>query len=156
MSNSAIDNKDFKVTNLNLDGLNNDYKVADINLADFGRKEIELAEAEMPALMALRAKYNKEKPLSGAKIMGCIHMTIQTAVLMETLIDLGAEIRWSSCNIFSTQDHAASAMAASNIPVFAWKGETEEEFLWCIEQTILQNGKPWDANIILDDGGDLT
>ena len=156
MSNSSIDNKDYKVTDLNLDGLNNDYKVANINLADFGRKEIELAEAEMPALMALRAKYNKEKPLSGAKIMGCIHMTIQTAVLMETLIDLGAEIRWSSCNIFSTQDHAASAMAASNIPVFAWKGETEEEFLWCIEQTILQNGKPWDANIILDDGGDLT
>jgi len=142
MSNSIIDN--------------NDYKVADISLADFGRKEIELAEAEMPALMALRAKYNTSKPLEGAKIMGCIHMTIQTAVLMETLVELGAEIRWSSCNIFSTQDHAASAMAASNIPVFAWKGETEEEFLWCIEQTILHNGKPWDANMILDDGGDLT
>ena len=155
MSNSAIDNKDFKVTNLNLDGLNNDYKVADINLADFGRKEIELAEAEMPALMALRAKYNKEKPLSGAKIMGCIHMTIQTAVLMETLIDLGAEIRWSSCNIFSTQDHAASAMAASNIPVFAWKGETEEEAVWCIRQTI-EGKKDWKANMLLDDGGDLT
>jgi len=136
--------------------VDNDFKVADINLADFGRKEIELAEAEMPALMALRAKYNNAKPLEGAKIMGCIHMTTQTAVLMETLVDLGAEIRWSSCNIFSTQDHAASAMAASNIPVFAWKGETEEEFLWCIEQTILHDGKPWDANMILDDGGDLT
>ena len=151
MSESTIDNAGFKVSDLNLD-----YKVADINLADFGRKEIELAEAEMPALMALRAKYSKEQPLKGARIMGCIHMTIQTAVLMETLIDLGAEIRWSSCNIFSTQDHAASAMAAKNIPVFAWKGETEEEFLWCIEQTILHNGKPWDANMILDDGGDLT
>ena len=151
MSESTIDNNGFKVADLNLD-----YKVADINLADFGRKEIELAEAEMPALMALRAKYSKEHPLKGARIMGCIHMTIQTAVLMETLIDLGAEIRWSSCNIFSTQDHAASAMAAKNIPVFAWKGETEEEFLWCIEQTILHNGKPWDANMILDDGGDLT
>ncbi|MDA9800838.1 adenosylhomocysteinase [Candidatus Pseudothioglobus singularis] len=151
MSDSTIDNSGFKVADLNLD-----YKVADINLADFGRKEIELAEAEMPALMALREKYSKEQPLQGARIMGCIHMTIQTAVLMETLIDLGAEIRWSSCNIFSTQDHAASAMAARNIPVFAWKGETEEEFLWCIEQTILHNGKPWDANMILDDGGDLT
>jgi len=150
MSDSTIDNSGFKVADLNLD-----YKVADINLADFGRKEIELAEAEMPALMALREKYSKEQPLQGARIMGCIHMTIQTAVLMETLIDLGAEIRWSSCNIFSTQDHAASAMAARNIPVFAWKGETEEEFLWCIEQTILHNGKPWDANMILDDGGDL-
>ena len=121
MSDSTIDNSGFKVADLNLD-----YKVADINLADFGRKEIELAEAEMPALMALREKYSKEQPLQGARIMGCIHMTIQTAVLMETLIDLGAEIRWSSCNIFSTQDHAASAMAARNIPVFAWKGETEE------------------------------
>ena len=151
MSESTIDNTGFKVADLNLD-----YKVADINLAEFGRKEIELAEAEMPALMALRSKYRKEQPLNGARIMGCIHMTIQTAVLMETLIDLGAEIRWSSCNIFSTQDHAASAMAAKNIPVFAWKGETEEEFLWCIEQTILHNGKPWDANMILDDGGDLT
>jgi adenosylhomocysteinase len=136
--------------------MENDYKVVDIDLADFGRKEISLAENEMPALMALRDKYKAEQPLQGAKIMGCIHMTIQTAVLMETLIDLGAEIRWSSCNIFSTQDHAASAMAAKNIPVFAWKGETEEEFLWCIEQTILHNGKPWDANMILDDGGDLT
>ena len=135
---------------------NNDYKVADINLADFGRKEIELAESEMPTLMALRNKYSAQKPLKGAKILGCIHMTIQTAVLMETLVALGAEIRWSSCNIFSTQDHAAAAMVEAGIPVFAWKGETEEEFLWCIEQTILQNNKPWDANMVLDDGGDLT
>jgi len=114
-----------------------DYKVADINLADFGRAEISLAEAEMPALMALRKKYKAEQPLAGANIIGCIHMTIQTAVLMETLIELGADIRWSSCNIFSTQDHAAAAMAAKGIPTFAWKGETDEEFLWCIEQTIL-------------------
>jgi len=134
----------------------NDYKVADISLADYGRKEIELAEAEMPALMALRTRYANEKPLSNAKILGCIHMTIQTAVLMETLVELGADIRWSSCNIFSTQDHAAAAMVAANIPTFAWKGETEEEFLWCIEQTILENGKPWNANMVLDDGGDLT
>ena len=142
MSNSTIDNKD--------------YKVADIDLADYGRKEIELAESEMPALMELRSKYINQKPLQGAKILGCIHMTIQTAVLMETLVALGAQIRWSSCNIFSTQDHAAAAMVAKDIPVFAWKGETEEEFLWCIEQTILQNDKPWDANMVLDDGGDLT
>ena len=135
---------------------NNDYKVADINLADFGRKEIELAESEMPALMALRNKYSAQKPLKGANILGCIHMTIQTAVLMETLVALGAEIRWSSCNIFSTQDHAAATMVAAGIAVFAWKGETEEEFLWCIEQTILKNNKPWDANMVLDDGGDLT
>ena len=133
-----------------------DYKVADINLADFGRKEIALAEAEMPALMALRKKYADDQPLAGAKIIGCIHMTIQTAVLMETLMALGAEVRWSSCNIFSTQDHAAAAMAAAGIPVFAWKGETEEEYEWCLEQTILQDGKPWDANLLLDDGGDLT
>ncbi|HWK54475.1 MAG TPA: adenosylhomocysteinase [Hyphomicrobiales bacterium] len=133
-----------------------DYKVADINLAAFGRKEIQLAEAEMPALMTLRRKYGKRKPLKGARIMGCIHMTIQTAVLMETLIELGAELRWSSCNIFSTQDHAAAAMAARGIPVFAWKGETEAEYEWCLEQTILKDGKPWDANMILDDGGDLT
>ena len=133
-----------------------DYKVADISLADWGRKEINIAEGEMPALMALRTKYKAAQPLAGAKIMGCIHMTIQTAVLIETLIELGAEVRWSSCNIFSTQDHAAAAIAAVGIPVFAWKGETEEEFWWCIEQTILSNGKPWDANIILDDGGDLT
>ncbi len=135
---------------------NNDYKVADMTLADFGRKEIELAEKEMPALMALRAKYSATQPLKDAKILGCIHMTIQTAVLMETLVDLGAEVRWSSCNIFSTQDHAAAAMVAADIPTFAWKGETEEEFLWCIEQTILDNGKPWNANMVLDDGGDLT
>ncbi len=136
--------------------MSNDYKVADIELADFGRREISLAENEMPALMALREKYQSEQPLAGAKIMGCIHMTIQTAVLMETLVDLGAELRWSGCNIFSTQDHAAAAMAKAGIPVFAWKGQTDEEFDWCIEQTILKDGKPWDANMILDDGGDLT
>lgn len=133
-----------------------DYKVADITLATWGRKEIEIAESEMPALMALRRKYKQSKPLADAKIIGCIHMTIQTAVLIETLIELGAEVRWSSCNIFSTQDHAAAAIAERGIPVFAWKGETEEEFWWCIEQTILKDGKPWDANMILDDGGDVT
>ncbi len=133
-----------------------DYKVADISLAEWGRKEIEIAETEMPALMGLREKYKADQPLAGAKIMGCIHMTIQTAVLIETLIELGAEVRWSSCNIFSTQDHAAAAIAAAGSPVFAWKGETEEEFWWCIEQTILQGDKEWDANMILDDGGDLT
>ena len=133
-----------------------DYKVADISLADYGRSEVELAEAEMPALMTLRSKYQAEQPLAGAKILGCIHMTIQTAVLIETLVALGAEVRWSSCNIFSTQDHAAAAIADQGLPVFAWKGETEEEFFWCIEQTILKDGQPWDANIILDDGGDLT
>ena len=133
-----------------------DYKVADISLAEWGRREIEIAECEMPALMALRSKYKAHQPLKGAKIMGCIHMTIQTAVLIETLIELGADVRWSSCNIFSTQDHAAAAIAAAGIPVFAWKGETEEEFWWCIEQTILKDGKEWDANMILDDGGDLT
>ena len=133
-----------------------DYKVADITLAEFGRKEISLAEAEMPALMSLRRKYEAEQPLAGAKIIGCIHMTVQTAVLIETLTALGAEVRWSSCNIFSTQDHAAAAMAAAGVPVFAWKGETEEEYEWCIHQTILQDGKPWDANLLLDDGGDLT
>ena len=136
-----------------------DYKVADINLADWGRKEIKIAEGEMPALMALRRKYKESQPLAGAKIMGCIHMTIQTAVLIETLVELGADVRWSSCNIFSTQDHAAAAIAAAGIPVFAWKGETEEEFLWCIEQTIRaekDSDAIWDANMILDDGGDLT
>ena len=133
-----------------------DYKVADMALADFGRAEIRLAECEMPALMRLREKYRAEQPLKGAKIMGCIHMTIQTAVLIETLTELGAEVRWSSCNIFSTQDHAAAAIAAAGNPVFAWKGQTEEEFFWCIEQTILKDGQPWDANMILDDGGDLT
>ena len=133
-----------------------DYKIADISLAEFGRAEINLAEAEMPALITLRAKYRGAQPLAGARILGCIHMTIQTAVLIETLMDLGAEVRWSSCNIFSTQDHAAAAMAARGVPVYAWKGETEEEFFRCIEQTILKDGKLWDANMILDDGGDLT
>lgn len=133
-----------------------DYRVADISLADFGNREIDLAEAEMPALMALRSKYAEEQPLRGAKIIGCIHMTIQTAVLIRTLRALGADVRWSSCNIFSTQDHAAAAMAADGVPVFAWKGETEEEYEWCIEQTVLINGEPWEANVLLDDGGDLT
>ncbi|NRB37778.1 MAG: adenosylhomocysteinase [Pseudomonadales bacterium] len=136
-----------------------DFKVADMSLAEWGRKEIDIAEGEMPALMALRRKYKAEQPLADTRIMGCIHMTIQTAVLIETLIDLGAEVRWSSCNIFSTQDHAAAAIAAAGIPVFAWKGETEEEFLWCIEQTILSEkdgSEVWKANMILDDGGDLT
>ena len=132
------------------------YKVKDISLAEWGRREIELAEAEMPGLMALREEYGQEKPLKGARIAGCLHMTIQTAVLIETLTALGAEVRWSGCNIFSTQDHAAAAIAEAGIPVFAWKGQTEEEFDWCIEQTILCDGKPWDANMILDDGGDLT
>src|SRR3972149_6874554 len=131
------------------------HKVKDISLAKWGRKEIQLAEAEMPGLMALRQEYGKEKPLKGARISGCLHMTIQTAVLIETLIELGAEIRWSSCNIFSTQDHAAAAIAAVGIPVFAWKGETLEEFDWCIEQTLFwPDGQP--LNMILDDGGDLT
>ena len=133
-----------------------DYKVADINLAEWGRRELDIAESEMPALMAMRAKYKDHQPLAGAKILGCIHMTIQTGVLIETLTELGAEVRWSSCNIFSTQDHAAAAIAASGVPVYAWKGETEEEYEWCIEQTILKDGQPWDANMILDDGGDLT
>src|SRR3954464_13612901 len=114
-----------------------DYKVKDIGLADWGRKEIELAEREMPGLMALRAEYKGKKPLAGARIAGCLHLTIQTAVLIETLLDLGADVRWSSCNIFSTQDHAAAAIAAAGIPVFAWKGETEDEYEWCIEQTIM-------------------
>ena len=133
-----------------------DYKVADMSLAAFGRREIELAEAEMPALMALRRRYAESAPLAGARIIGCIHMTVQTAVLIETLVALGAEVRWSSCNIFSTQDHAAAAVAAAGIPVFAWKGETEEEYWWCIEQTIMKDGAPWEANLLLDDGGDLT
>lgn len=132
-----------------------DYRVADLNLAEWGRREITIAETEMPGLMALRKKYGSEKPLKGARIAGCLHMTIQTAVLIETLLDLGAEVRWSSCNIFSTQDHAAAAMAAQNIPVFAWKGETEEEFWWCIEQT-LKGPNHWVPNLLLDDGGDLT
>ena len=132
------------------------YKVKDINLAEWGRKEIELAEAEMPGLMALRAEYGKSKPLSGARIAGCLHMTIQTAVLIETLKELGAQVSWSSCNIFSTQDHAAAAIAAAGIPVYAWKGMNEEEFDWCIEQTLhaFDDGQP--LNMILDDGGDLT
>ena len=133
-----------------------DCKVADISLADWGRKEIQIAETEMPALMALRDKHRNAQPLKGAKILGCIHMTIQTAVLIETLIELGAEVRWSSCNIFSTQDHAAAAIAARDISVYAWKGETLEEYEWCLEQTILKDGQPWEANMVLDDGGDLT
>lgn len=132
------------------------YKVKDISLAEWGRKEIKLAEAEMPGLMALREKYRDSKPLKGARIAGCLHMTIQTAVLIETLIELGAEVRWSSCNIFSTQDHAAAAIAAAGIPVFAWKGMTEEEFNWCIEQTLFFGDESRPLNMILDDGGDLT
>jgi adenosylhomocysteinase len=131
-----------------------DYKVADISLAEWGRKEIEMAEKEMPGLMAIRAEYGPSKPLKGARIAGCLHMTIQTAVLIETLVDLGAEVRWSSCNIYSTQDHAAAAIAKAGIPVFAWKGETLEEYDWCIEQTILFGDKG--PNMLLDDGGDLT
>ncbi len=138
-----------------VENLSPDYKVADISLADWGRKEVSIAETEMPGLMALREEYAGQKPLKGARIAGCLHMTIQTAVLMETLIDLGAEIRWSSCNIFSTQDQAAAAMAAAGIPTFAWKGESEEEFWWCIEQTIFGPNN-WRPNMILDDGGDLT
>jgi len=132
-----------------------DYKVADIELADWGRKEIAIAETEMPGLMALREEYGSAKPLDGARIAGCLHMTIQTAVLIETLTALGAEVRWSSCNIFSTQDHAAAAIAATGVPVFAWKGETDEEFWWCIDQTI-EGPDGWRPNMILDDGGDLT
>jgi adenosylhomocysteinase len=132
-----------------------DYKVADIGLAEWGRKEVAIAETEMPGLMALRDEYGSSKPLAGARIAGCLHMTIQTAVLMETLVELGAEIRWSSCNIFSTQDHAAAAMAEAGIPVFAWKGESEEEAWWCIDQTIF-GPDGWRPNMILDDGGDLT
>ncbi|MDC1365594.1 adenosylhomocysteinase [Pelagibacteraceae bacterium] len=132
-----------------------DFKVKDISLADFGRKEISIAESEMPGLMALREEYSGKLPLKGARILGCLHMTIQTAVLIETLVELGAEVRWSSCNIFSTQDHAAAAIAKAGIPVFAWKGETEEEAVWCIRQTI-EGKKDWKANMLLDDGGDLT
>ncbi|MDC6475828.1 adenosylhomocysteinase [Candidatus Pelagibacter sp.] len=132
-----------------------DFKVKDISLADYGRKEISIAESEMPGLMALREEYSGKAPLKGARILGCLHMTIQTAVLIETLVELGAEVRWSSCNIFSTQDHAAAAIAKAGIPVFAWKGETEEEAVWCIRQTI-EGNKDWKANMLLDDGGDLT
>ena len=132
-----------------------DFKVKDISSAEFGRKEISIAESEMPGLMALREEYSQTKPLKGARIIGCLHMTIQTAVLIETLVALGAEVRWSSCNIFSTQDHAAAAIAKAGIPVYAWKVETEEEYIWCIKQTIV--GKPdWKPNMLLDDGGDLT
>ena len=134
---------------------NEDFKVANISLADWGNKEIKIAETEMPGLMSLREEFGNSKPLNGAKIAGCLHMTIQTAVLIETLIKLGAEVRWSSCNIFSTQDHAAAAIAKKNIPVFAWKGETEEEYLQCIDRTII-GPKGWKPNLILDDGGDLT
>ena len=132
-----------------------DYKVADITLADWGRKEIAIAETEMPGLMALREEYGKQQPLAGARIAGCLHMTIQTAVLIETLTALGAEVRWSSCNIFSTQDHAAAAIAESGVPVFAWKGESEDEYWWCVEQTI-KGPDGWTPNMLLDDGGDLT
>ena len=135
--------------------MSEDFRVKDINQADFGRKEIAIAESEMPGLMALRKEYKGKKPLKGARILGCLHMTIQTAVLIETLIELGAEVRWSSCNIFSTQDHAAAAIAKRGIPVYAWKGETEEEYIWCIKQTI-EGKKDWKPNMLLDDGGDLT
>ena len=135
--------------------MSQDFKVKDINQADFGRKEISIAETEMPGLMALRTEYNGKKPLNGARILGCLHMTIQTAVLIETLVELGADVRWSSCNIFSTQDHAAAAIAKKGIPVYAWKGETEKDYWWCIKQTI-EGKKDWKANMLLDDGGDLT
>ena len=135
--------------------MSEDFKVKDIKLAEFGRKEISLAETEMPGLMAIRNEYGNKKPLKGARILGCLHMTIQTAVLIETLVKLGAECRWSSCNIFSTQDHAAAAIAKAGIPVFAWKGETEKEYWWCVKQTI-EGKKDWVPNMILDDGGDLT
>ena len=138
-----------------LRSVSQDYKVADIGLAEWGRKEISIAETEMPGLMALRTKYSEEQPLKGARIVGCLHMTIQTAVLIETLTALGAELRWSSCNIFSTQDHAAAAIAVTGVPVFAWKGETEDEYWWCINQTIVGNDD-WIPNMLLDDGGDLT
>lgn len=138
-----------------LRSVSQDYKVADIGLAEWGRKEISIAETEMPGLMALRTKYSEEQPLKGARIVGCLHMTIQTAVLIETLTALGAELRWSSCNIFSTQDHAAAAIAVTGVPVFAWKGETEDEYWWCIDQTIVGNDD-WVPNMLLDDGGDLT
>ena len=135
--------------------MSKDFKVKDLALADFGRKEISLAETEMPGLMAIRKEYGNKKPLKGARILGCLHMTIQTAVLIETLVKLGAECRWSSCNIFSTQDHAAAAIAQAGVPVFAWKGETEQEYWWCVKQTI-EGKKDWKPNMILDDGGDLT
>merc|ERR1712183_643871 len=143
------------ITTIIMAGTKAPYKVADISLADWGRKELSMAENEMPGLMHLRAVYGPKKPLKGARIAGCLHMTIQTAVLIETLIELGAEVTWSSCNIFSTQDHAAAAMAARGVPVYAWKGETDEEYIWCVKQTIFfPDGQP--LNMILDDGGDLT
>ena len=135
--------------------MSEDFKVKDISQADFGRKEISIAESEMPGLMALRHEYKGKNPLKGARILGCLHMTIQTAVLIETLVELGADVRWSSCNIFSTQDHAAAAIAKAGVPVYAWKGETEEEYWWCIKQTI-EAKKDWKPNMLLDDGGDLT
>ena len=151
---------DYKVEEVNLNECDhqepsNDYKIADINLAEFGRKEILLAESEMPGLISLREKYASNKPLKGARISGCIHMTIQTAVLIETLVELGAEVKWSSCNIYSTQDHAAAAVATAGHTVYAWKGETEDEYWWCVEQT-LDFGNGLGPNILLDDGGDLT
>src|SRR5213596_1060650 len=146
MSATTTSRIDFKVP----------YKVKDISLAEWGRKEIRLAEAEMPGLMALRAEYGDSKPLKGARVAGCLHMTIQTAVLIETLIALGAEVKWSSCNIFSTQDHAAAAIAAAGVGVYAWKGQTQEEADWCIEQTLFFGGADKPLNMILDDGGDLT
>merc|ERR1712119_146140 len=143
------------ITTVIMAGTKAPYKVADISLADWGRKELGIAENEMPGLMHLRTAYGPKKPLKGARIAGCLHMTIQTAVLIETLTELGAEVQWSSCNIFSTQDHAAAAIAATGVPVYAWKGETEEEYVWCVEQTIVfADDKP--LNMILDDGGDLT
>lgn len=144
----------MKATNT-MKAITNDFKVADLNLADWGRKEIRIAETEMPGLMALRDMHKGKHPLKGARIAGCLHMTIQTAVLIETLVELGAEVRWSSCNIFSTQDHAAAAIAKAGIPVFAWKGETEDEYWWCVKQTI-EGPNGWQPNLILDDGGDLT
>src|SRR5678810_264279 len=146
MSATTLSHIDFKLP----------HKVKDISLADWGRKEIKLAEAEMPGLMAIRKEFGKQKPLKGARVAGCLHMTIQTAVLIETLIELGAEVSWSSCNIFSTQDHAAAAIAAAGIGVFAWKGQTLEEADWCIEQTLFFGGADRPLNMILDDGGDLT
>ena len=133
----------------------NDYRVADIDLAPWGQREIAIAEREMPGLMALRRQYGSSKPLKGARIAGCLHMTVETAALIRTLRELGAEVRWSSCNIYSTQDHAAAAMAAEGVPVFAWKGESEEEYWWCIDQTIF-GPDGWRPNLLLDDGGDLT
>jgi len=138
-----------------LAAVSQDYKVKDIALAEWGRKEIRIAETEMPGLMATREEYGAKQPLKGARIVGCLHMTIQTAVLIETLVHLGAEVRWSSCNIFSTQDHAAAAIAAAGVPVFAWKGLSEEEYWWCVDQSIM-GAKDWKPNMLLDDGGDLT